>query len=63
VSFTDIEGNLAPEDCFLSRQIISHAYDDPATFLAEFTERAPTRRRGRLLSRGLGGGCLSGLSL
>jgi pimeloyl-ACP methyl ester carboxylesterase len=40
VSFINIEGNLAPEDCFLSRQIISHATDDPNSFLAEFTERA-----------------------
>jgi len=24
LSFVDIEGNLAPEDCFLSRQIVSH---------------------------------------
>jgi pimeloyl-ACP methyl ester carboxylesterase len=39
-SFVDIEGNLAPEDCFLSRQIISHHHADPQTFLAEFTERA-----------------------
>jgi pimeloyl-ACP methyl ester carboxylesterase len=39
-SFVDIEGNLAPEDCFLSRQIISHPQDDPDSFLAEFAERA-----------------------
>jgi pimeloyl-ACP methyl ester carboxylesterase len=39
-SLVDIEGNLAPEDCFLSRQIISHPHDDPHTFLAEFAERA-----------------------
>ncbi|HEY9377265.1 MAG TPA: hypothetical protein VIQ02_09250 [Jiangellaceae bacterium] len=39
-SFVDIEGNLAPEDCFLSRQIISHRRADPQTFLAEFTDRA-----------------------
>lgn len=38
-SFTDIEGNVAPEDCFLSRQIITHAHDDTDKFLAEFTER------------------------
>jgi pimeloyl-ACP methyl ester carboxylesterase len=38
-SFVDIEGNLAPEDCFLSRQIISHPHDDPETFLADFAER------------------------
>jgi pimeloyl-ACP methyl ester carboxylesterase len=39
-SFVDIEGNLAPEDCFLCRQIISHHHADPQTFLAEFTDRA-----------------------
>jgi pimeloyl-ACP methyl ester carboxylesterase len=39
-SFVNIEGNLAPEDCFLSRQIISHPHDDPDTFLADFAERA-----------------------
>jgi pimeloyl-ACP methyl ester carboxylesterase len=44
VSFVDIEGNLTPEDCFLSRQIISHHHADPQTFLAEFTERAWTSR-------------------
>jgi hypothetical protein len=38
-SFVDIEGNLAPGDCFLSRQIISHHHADPQTFLDEFTER------------------------
>jgi pimeloyl-ACP methyl ester carboxylesterase len=40
--FVDIEGNLAPEDCFLSRQMISHHHIDPQTFLDEFTERAWT---------------------
>jgi pimeloyl-ACP methyl ester carboxylesterase len=39
VSFVDIEGNVAAEDCFLSRQIISHSHDDPQGFLAEFTDR------------------------
>jgi pimeloyl-ACP methyl ester carboxylesterase len=39
VSFVDIEGNVAPEDCFLSRQIVSHPHLDPAGFLAEFTDR------------------------
>lgn len=38
-SFIDIEGNLAPEDCFLSRQIVSHAHPDPAGFFDEFRER------------------------
>ena len=41
LSFTDIEGNLAPEDCFLSRQILTHPSDDDG-FLDDFVER--TRR-------------------
>ncbi|WP_105969968.1 alpha/beta fold hydrolase [Streptomyces geranii] len=40
LSFVDIEGNVAPEDCFLSRQILAHPTDDPDTFLTDFTERA-----------------------
>jgi pimeloyl-ACP methyl ester carboxylesterase len=40
LSFTDIEGNLAPEDCFLSRQILTHPSDDDDSFLDDFTERA-----------------------
>ncbi|BBC32441.1 Alpha/beta hydrolase [Streptomyces graminofaciens] len=43
-SFTNIEGNVAPEDCFLSRQIITHADDDPDTFLARFAERVSDSR-------------------
>lgn len=39
VSFVDIEGNLAPEDCFLSRQIID-SNPDPDKFLADFVDRA-----------------------
>lgn len=39
LSFTDIEGNIAPEDCFLSRQIVSHDHPDPERFLDEFVER------------------------
>ncbi|KAH6703135.1 putative hydrolase [Leptodontidium sp. MPI-SDFR-AT-0119] len=42
LSFVDIKGNLAPEDCFLSRQIFTHPSDDPADFLRAFLER--TRR-------------------
>jgi pimeloyl-ACP methyl ester carboxylesterase len=38
-SLTNIEGNLAPEDCFLSRQVLTHPHDDPDEFLARFTER------------------------
>ena len=40
LSFTHIEGNLAPEDCFLSRQILTYPCDDDDGFLADFTERA-----------------------
>lgn len=38
-SFTDIEGNLAPEDCFLSRQIFLHPHEDPELFLEDFIAR------------------------
>jgi len=40
VSFTDIEGNLAPEDCFLSRQVLTHPAGDAQSFLDDFIERA-----------------------
>ncbi len=39
LSFIDIEGNIAPEDCFLSRQIIEHPGRDPDTFFDAFIER------------------------
>lgn len=39
LSFVDIEGNLAPEDCFLSRQILTHPADDDERFLGDFIER------------------------
>lgn len=39
LSFIDIEGNVAPEDCFLSRQIVDFPTDDPQVFFAEFIER------------------------
>ncbi len=39
LSFTDIEGNIAPEDCFLSRQIIAHAEPDPDAFMDAFVAR------------------------
>lgn len=38
LSFIDIEGNLAPEDCFLSRQIVTHPPSDQ--FFDDFIERA-----------------------
>jgi pimeloyl-ACP methyl ester carboxylesterase len=40
VSFVDIEGNLAPEDCFLSRQILTYHDGDDDAFLDAFAERA-----------------------
>jgi pimeloyl-ACP methyl ester carboxylesterase len=42
LSFVDIEGNLAPEDCFLSRQVVTHPANDSETFFDDFIER--TRR-------------------
>jgi pimeloyl-ACP methyl ester carboxylesterase len=42
LSFIDIEGNVAPEDCFLSRQVITHPGDDAESFFDAFIER--TRR-------------------
>ncbi|KAF9870747.1 hypothetical protein CkaCkLH20_11849 [Colletotrichum karsti] len=42
LSFTNIKGNLAPEDCFLSRQILDFPAEDPEVFVEEFIER--TRR-------------------
>jgi pimeloyl-ACP methyl ester carboxylesterase len=44
VSFVDIEGNVAPEDCFLSRQIVTHPHDDADGFLDEFIERVWSSR-------------------
>jgi pimeloyl-ACP methyl ester carboxylesterase len=38
-SFVDIEGNVAPEDCFLSRQIFLHPNEDPEEFLEDFIAR------------------------
>ncbi|OBT41577.1 hypothetical protein VE00_09148 [Pseudogymnoascus sp. WSF 3629] len=42
LSFINIKGNVAPEDCFLSRQIFTHPSDDPEIFFNTFIER--TRR-------------------
>ena len=39
LSFVDIEGNIAPEDCFLSRQIVDYPADDSEAFFAAFIER------------------------
>lgn len=40
LSFVDIEGNIAPEDCFLSRQIALYPQADAERFLDDFIERA-----------------------
>ncbi|MGY2372896.1 alpha/beta fold hydrolase [Pseudomonas sp. SDO524_S393] len=39
LSFVDIEGNIAPEDCFLSRQIVDYPAQDPEAFFSAFIER------------------------
>ncbi|AYQ43932.1 MULTISPECIES: alpha/beta fold hydrolase [Burkholderia cepacia complex] len=39
LSFVDIEGNIAPEDCFLSRQIVDHPRGDAQRFFDDFIER------------------------
>lgn len=39
LSLTSVEGNLAPEDCFLSRQILDFPTTDPEAFLAAFIGR------------------------
>ena len=39
LSFTDIEGNIAPEDCFLSRQIVDYPREDAERFFDDFIER------------------------
>jgi pimeloyl-ACP methyl ester carboxylesterase len=38
-SFVNIEGNLAPEDCFLSRQVVQHSESDPSRFLDGLAKR------------------------
>ncbi|MEM0947184.1 MAG: alpha/beta hydrolase [Pseudomonadota bacterium] len=39
LSFFDIEGNVAPEDCFLSRQIVDFPAASPDDFLSGFKDR------------------------
>jgi pimeloyl-ACP methyl ester carboxylesterase len=39
LSFTDIEGNVAAEDCFLSRQVVDYPADTAEAFLDDFIER------------------------
>ncbi|PYI01620.1 alpha/beta-hydrolase [Aspergillus sclerotiicarbonarius CBS 121057] len=44
LSFVDIKGNLAPEDCFLSRQIFQFPSDDPEAFMDAFITRTATAK-------------------
>lgn len=39
LSFVNMKGNLAPEDCFLSRQVFGHQSDDPERFFEDFVLR------------------------
>lgn len=39
LSFSNIEGNLAAEDCFLSRQVLTYPSVDAATFFGDFVQR------------------------
>lgn len=39
LSITNIEGNVSPEDCFLSRQILEHPADNPHDFLKALADR------------------------
>lgn len=42
LSFCNIEGNIAPEDCFLSRQIHRYPADDDRAFMDAFIQRTRT---------------------
>lgn len=39
LSFVNIKGNIAPEDCFLSRQIVDHPEADAERFFDAFIDR------------------------
>ena len=39
LSFINIEGNIAPEDCFLSRQIMEYPTTNPEDFFEAFIQR------------------------
>ncbi len=54
-SFINIKGNLAPEDCFLSRQVLEYPSEDPELFVNEFIKRT---RQSPLYSNGLYAACL-----
>ncbi|KAL6365476.1 hypothetical protein LRP88_01470 [Fusarium phalaenopsidis] len=49
-SFINIKGNLAPEDCFLSRQILDYPADEPEMFVDQFITRT---RQSPLYGNGL----------
>lgn len=42
LGFVDIEGNIAPEDCFLSRQIVDYPQADAERFFNDFIPARPT---------------------
>ncbi|KAH8590616.1 alpha/beta hydrolase fold protein [Bisporella sp. PMI_857] len=44
LSFVNIKGNLAPEDCFLSRQIVTYPSEDPESFFEDFIVRTRDSR-------------------
>ncbi|KAJ4253451.1 hypothetical protein NW762_010609 [Fusarium torreyae] len=50
LSFINIKGNLAPEDCFLSRQVLDYPSNDSQIFVDEFIKRT---RQSPLYSNGL----------
>jgi quercetin dioxygenase-like cupin family protein len=62
-SFVNIEGNLAPEDCFLSRQIVTHGSADPERFIGAFVARLleSDQYSSRLYAAGLGQKVRSGV--
>lgn len=39
VGWDEVQGRAAPEDCFLSRQVITHPSDDAESFFGDFIER------------------------
>ncbi|WP_245287913.1 alpha/beta fold hydrolase [Bradyrhizobium sp. Ec3.3] len=39
LSFVNIEGNIAPEDCFLSRQVVQYPEQNAERFFTDFIER------------------------
>ncbi|EXA33825.1 hypothetical protein FOVG_15124 [Fusarium oxysporum f. sp. pisi HDV247] len=53
-SFINIKGNLASEDCFLSRQVLHYPSDDAEAFVNEFIERT---RQSPLYGNGLYAAC------